>query len=591
MQDPGGGRRPVRLSAAGLGGLSWRPTRFVVDTLHPYVCSLCGLIPKTTVLLPCAHALCEHCKTGSIQDGAGGVCPLDEESFDEKECSRNSLAARRINRLKAYCWNQEQGCPFVDTLPSVLRHYEEECSFHAVECPRCGNSVPLSDLVTHYRAGCGDTATSSPRNLHLEDKQRQQNEGIVQVGDVKAALEEFKTLLSNPHQDQLLALQSQINILTEGTTKHNLSQTRTLGLISRTICELRLQNEAVISELKRHCEEECSSQAVECPRCGSSVRRSDLVTHYRAGCGGAAASKTEDKQPQQDEGGFQIHDITAALEELKTLLREPLQLHLPGLQSQMNDLTEEVTEHNQGQMRVLGQISRAICELRSQNETVISTLKQNFDEEESWDRRTPIPWRLEERHILRKLELFADESLAHLEDMRQAAVQHIDHPTIRLDRFSTFAVTERCGLGRHCWLTWREGWQECLNYEFIVKNVGQIFRRASHDRVLVGEVTQWHWRDVYFTVAIVKNGRQESLDVCFRFATTLESSRTDCKVKSVELRSCNGKDARYMVRADEAEPSRGAFEWDHVFWIRISELKNIEFVSGGGVKVIASVET
>ncbi|XP_075526492.1 uncharacterized protein LOC142558221 [Dermacentor variabilis] len=89
----------LRLRGA-LGGVNWRPTRFAVGGLHPYACSLCGVIPKHTLLLPCEHALCETCKSGSLEDD-GGVCPLDQEPFVEDECGRIPLPLRKLSSLKA----------------------------------------------------------------------------------------------------------------------------------------------------------------------------------------------------------------------------------------------------------------------------------------------------------------------------------------------------------------------------------------------------------------------------------------------------------------------------------------------------------
>ncbi|KAH7976547.1 TNF receptor-associated factor 6 [Rhipicephalus sanguineus] len=202
----------LRLHGA-LGGVNWRPTRFAVDGLHPYACSLCGVIPKHTLLLPCEHALCETCKSGSVEDD-GGVCPLDQEPFVEDECGRIPLPLRKLGSLKARCWNEAQGCPFVDTLPALLHHYEEECSFHAVECPRCGEVALHANLVAHYKAGCLGRAPS------VTDDEPPRYDSVLRVSDINATLGEFNALLSQLYQDQLPTMESKMNEITELVTNH-----------------------------------------------------------------------------------------------------------------------------------------------------------------------------------------------------------------------------------------------------------------------------------------------------------------------------------------------------------------------------------
>ncbi|KAL1438834.1 hypothetical protein MTO96_047757 [Rhipicephalus appendiculatus] len=196
----------LRLHGA-LGGVNWRPTRFAVDGLHPYACSLCGVIPKHTLLLPCEHALCETCKSGSVEDD-GGVCPLDQEPFVEDECGRIPLPLRKLGSLKP------KGCPFVDTLPALLRHFEEECSFHAVECPRCGEVALHANLVAHYKAGCLGRAPS------VTDDEPPRYDSVLRVSDINATLGEFNALLNQLYQDQLPTMESKMNEITELVTNH-----------------------------------------------------------------------------------------------------------------------------------------------------------------------------------------------------------------------------------------------------------------------------------------------------------------------------------------------------------------------------------
>lgn len=179
-------------------GVNWRPTRFAEDVPLWSVCALCRVVAKSSVLLPCSHVLCESCQRGSVQDGKP-VCPLDGEAFREEECQHAKLPARKADGMKAHCWNEAHGCDFVGILPAVLRHYEDECTFHAVSCPRCGHKVLSTCLPTHCLGGCHDAPPPSS--------------AAQQEGDSRDEMSEIRAILRD--QEQLPALQTQVNELTE----------------------------------------------------------------------------------------------------------------------------------------------------------------------------------------------------------------------------------------------------------------------------------------------------------------------------------------------------------------------------------------
>ncbi|XP_070397553.1 uncharacterized protein [Dermacentor albipictus] len=116
----------------------------------------------------------------------------------------------------------------------MLQHYENECTFHTVECLRCGEGVQHRNLPTHYLAGCtarvsaAITESSQPTALTLED--------------VNAALEDLKAALGDANHDRLLpVIQSQLNELTEQVGSQ---ETRFAGM-TRQIgeCERQLKGE------------------------------------------------------------------------------------------------------------------------------------------------------------------------------------------------------------------------------------------------------------------------------------------------------------------------------------------------------------
>ncbi|KAH8029836.1 hypothetical protein HPB51_004871 [Rhipicephalus microplus] len=137
-----------------VSGVNWRPTRFVDElVVTRYACHLCRVIPSTTVVLPCAHGLCELCHAGSPLEDGRRVCPLDGKSFGEWDYEKCHLLVLKKD-LEAYCWNEEHGCNFVGPLVKVLQHFEQECTFHAFPCLRCGENVLRGKLSEHYAGEC-----------------------------------------------------------------------------------------------------------------------------------------------------------------------------------------------------------------------------------------------------------------------------------------------------------------------------------------------------------------------------------------------------------------------------------------------------
>ncbi|KAL3249082.1 hypothetical protein MRX96_056185 [Rhipicephalus microplus] len=210
-----------------IAGVNWRPTRFVAEVPSSRVCGLCRMIPKRIVLLPCRHTLCQSCHAGSCQ-GCSGLCPLDQEPFEEAECSDYDLPTRKWNALKVYCWNESHGCQFSGTMEDMLRHYETECTFHLAECLRCGEPVLHKELAGHYVAECS-VAGATARPGKTPSKSR-----ALTLEDVTAAFEEMKSLLNDSKSDELLpVIQSQVNELAEQVRK----QESTLAEITREVGE------------------------------------------------------------------------------------------------------------------------------------------------------------------------------------------------------------------------------------------------------------------------------------------------------------------------------------------------------------------
>ncbi|KAL3249091.1 hypothetical protein MRX96_056194 [Rhipicephalus microplus] len=202
-------QRVHRFRDHAVAGVNWRPTRFVDEVPSSHVCDFCRMIPTRTVLLPCSHALCQSCHAAS-SEACGGRCPMDQEQFKKRDCISFDLPTENAIEFKVHCWNEANGCEFEGALEIMLRHYENECTFHTVECLRCGEDVLHRELQTHYVAGCR-AAVSATVTENTSPECR-----TLTLRDVTAALEELKSMLRDANCEQLLlSLQSQMNELVE----------------------------------------------------------------------------------------------------------------------------------------------------------------------------------------------------------------------------------------------------------------------------------------------------------------------------------------------------------------------------------------
>nr|XP_050029978.1 uncharacterized protein LOC126526015 [Dermacentor andersoni]XP_050038084.2 uncharacterized protein LOC129380138 [Dermacentor andersoni] len=246
MPDNGPGR-VHRFRDHVVAGVNWRPTRLFDEVPNSRVCSLCRMIPKQMLLLPCGHALCQSCHAASLEGGVG-QCPLDREPFEEAECFGYEFPTRKANAVKAYCWNEAHGCEYTGTMDRMLEHYENECTFHTVECERCGEGVKHRELATHYVDGCR-AAVSSAITESSEHT-------ALTLAAVNAAVEDVKARLGCLNHDQLLpVIQSQLNELTEQARNQEARLagiTRELGACENNLKGEMAQSAATISSTVSH---------------------------------------------------------------------------------------------------------------------------------------------------------------------------------------------------------------------------------------------------------------------------------------------------------------------------------------------------
>nr|XP_037273104.1 RING finger protein 151-like [Rhipicephalus microplus] len=142
-----------------LRGVDCRPVQFRDALGTTLVCSLCGLVARRMASLRCSHVFCEFC----LEQCTGGVFGVEKRCiFDQQTTDVSDVGAVRwyetqpldLVKAKVRCWNARYGCDFTGPLRGLLDHFEQDCTYHVVICPRCQSMQVRSKLADHYRRGC-----------------------------------------------------------------------------------------------------------------------------------------------------------------------------------------------------------------------------------------------------------------------------------------------------------------------------------------------------------------------------------------------------------------------------------------------------
>ncbi|XP_037502233.1 uncharacterized protein LOC119376500 [Rhipicephalus sanguineus] len=244
-----------------VAGVNWRPTRFVHEVPSYLACGLCRMIPNRILLLPCGHNLCQSCCSAESQD-SGKRCPLDQGTFEVEEYVDDDLPATEANTLQVHCWNEAHGCKFEGAIEDMLRHFEKQCTWHAIECSGCGKQVLHKALSNHYVTECSNSNSSAGKgiasaefsDLTLEDHGATSDD--LYNGDLQA-------LFTNPKHDQLLsAIQGEINELTQQFGKHQSSLSEILAsqdILKAQMAQVAAPACSTTSDQPRHLDEETTT--------------------------------------------------------------------------------------------------------------------------------------------------------------------------------------------------------------------------------------------------------------------------------------------------------------------------------------------
>uniref|UniRef100_A0A131Y4K2 Putative tnf receptor-associated factor 6-b n=1 Tax=Ixodes ricinus TaxID=34613 RepID=A0A131Y4K2_IXORI len=194
--------------------LDWRPLYFQESSVVHGACSLCGVVWRNVIRLPCEHTLCSECHEESQRRGS--TCPLDEESFADDNILHLDISGGYILNHAVACGNAPNGCDFIGQASRLLDHYKQ-CSFHVVPCPRCQSSVLRTELVGHCKDGCSSASTTPvpfPNNVtvnydNLEITSSERKREMLKISEdlsrlqtsLNQWLEEVRTLEKNANKE------------------------------------------------------------------------------------------------------------------------------------------------------------------------------------------------------------------------------------------------------------------------------------------------------------------------------------------------------------------------------------------------------
>ncbi|KAK8765953.1 hypothetical protein V5799_007268 [Amblyomma americanum] len=164
--------------------LERRRVTFVDQVPRTRVCSMCGLVPSSTVLLPCGHVLCSLCES---QVAKGQNCALDGAKFDRADVVSLTFKQCDLEQLRVQCFAGGEKCTFSGKLSELKKHLTR-CTAEEVLCTNCGQTLLRSATADHYRRCSAENGTSRQAVLTAADVA-----GVAEgLGDIKTGLERLR---------------------------------------------------------------------------------------------------------------------------------------------------------------------------------------------------------------------------------------------------------------------------------------------------------------------------------------------------------------------------------------------------------------
>ncbi|XP_065284306.1 TNF receptor-associated factor 6-like [Dermacentor albipictus] len=254
--------RTLQYTLVGFGeNFDWKPLHFVKPIPRNRQCSVCGLVRKTTALLPCSHVACHPCYAQCGADDRH-ACPIDRENFPEEDVDWRDFPADKLLQREVRCWNHGSGCMEVMAISEVSKHFHTECEYHCTACPRCSATVLCSYMREHLGANCHTLTVPdvTESGKHLVDAVERGS-----ITDLERALEEraaeIKALLERAFShngaicDSLTELSQTINALKESVSENARPVGRISDELQRILNDISTLHEELnikIADAKKH---------------------------------------------------------------------------------------------------------------------------------------------------------------------------------------------------------------------------------------------------------------------------------------------------------------------------------------------------
>ncbi|KAH6942731.1 hypothetical protein HPB50_009635 [Hyalomma asiaticum] len=409
------------------------------------------------------------------------------------------------------------GCEFIGTMEELLRHFENNCSFHAKMCPECDRETLHTDLAAHRRACCGkgvpvacrefpdgDVCDATSKTFRLAEECVSALENNISEDNVacrtqaaaaqgrNGALKCNGTITGGTSEDSSLAA--------EPTWTSPCSSATQISDASYELWELAQPNvnklESKISKVNALRDVQASSQATKVTQDSKGMVTASTSEESTLPARRSSTSK-QWTVSQKTENTFTIKisqdSVLAAIQTEMDELRKQLSCQ----QAMLANFTHE--------QRASGQALRE--DVKEITATFSSRLSEQFCPRKSADNDATSSRRIaswEEELILRKLEHFANSTLNTLEQLRQNMPERV--------RRHVIARCDPVRLSRDRFMLSRDPptldkpfkGPENATYILRLENATEIFL-CQEEYHAFAEATVWHTRDTYFIVVICRS--------------------------------------------------------------------------------------
>ncbi|KAL1433735.1 hypothetical protein MTO96_012267 [Rhipicephalus appendiculatus] len=287
-----------------------------------------------------------------------------------------------------------------------------------------------------------------------------------------------------------------------------------------------------MEDMLRHFENECTLHSVECFRCGEAVLHRELGMHYVAGCMAARVSSARTDDTSSDSRALTLQDVRNALEEVKLLLRDPNRDHvLPAIQSQVNQLTEEVRNQESRLTEITGEVGLSASAATAQHAATASStgLQVSASPQNPADKASTSTSSLsclQEMLVNQRPDILSNLLPHVLEQMQQTSTQ--DYPQHVVDYLGP--PNGACHLTLTTPLSTTRTWREVLGTATYVITLENCVFSSSKSMNILGNIAVLHTRDAYFFVCIIDYKASlifgHTLDIGIKFVGEAYGSRS-----------------------------------------------------------------